>query len=178
MGAQSGAFQECLRLSLPSQSCPSQKRGLIGDVAGKIWDLPNTALGLGAGTIAGLATLAAGQVPHIGLGNGAIQISNLKDLSDIGLGGALTLGDVQLYNGVKPDTEIGPSQSSYIQPDGSSLFGFTIGKHEGSHTMVDDRLGPFALPLYLFSAVKNGWSTNPYEQKADQYAAYGTSPFP
>jgi hypothetical protein len=156
------------------------KRGsLIGDVAGKIWDLPNTALGLGAGAIAGLGTLATGQVPHIGLGNGAIQISNLKDLTDLGLGGALTLGDVQLYNGIAPDQTI-PSgrESSYIQPDGSHLRGFTYGKHEGAHTIVDDRLGPFALPLYLFSAAKNGWFTNPYEQKADQHAAFGTSPFP
>jgi hypothetical protein len=65
-----------------------------------------------------------------------------------------------------------------LQPNGSQLGGFTIGAHEGGHTIVDDTLGILALPLYIGSALINGIYTNPYEQKADQHAKYGTSPFP
>jgi hypothetical protein len=104
------------------------------------------------------------------------QISNLIDLSSIGGGGAITFGDIQLFNGITPGQTV--RQSPYIQPNGSQLGGFTFGAHEGSHTIVDDALGILALPLYLGSAAINGWWTNPYEQKADQHAKYGTSPFP
>jgi len=155
---------------------PAKDSDLVSGILGKIWDLPNTALGLGLGVADSLATLATGQVPHIGFGNGALQISNLLDLRPINLGGAITFGDTQLYNGVKPGD---PQEATpYIQPDGSRLNGFTYGEHERAHTAVDDRLGIFALPLYLGSALTHGWYTNPYEQKADQNAAYGTSPFP
>lgn len=144
---------------------------ILTGILGKIWDLPNTALGLGLGAVDSLATLATGQVPHLGFGNGALQISNLVDLSPLRLGGAITFGDTQLYNGVKPDQI--ESHSPY-----SGLSGFTYGDHEGGHTAVDDGLGIFALPLYLSSALVNGWKSNPYEIQADRHAKFGESPFP
>ena len=178
-GAVTGAFSYAAGASYGSGGAANDNDP-FGGILGKIWDMFwNTAIGLGDWeTIDSLATLATGQLPHFGFGNGALQISNLIDLSSIGGGGAITFGDVQLFNGITPGQTVGVGQSPYIQPNGSHLGGFTYGAHEGSHTIVDDVQGILALPLYLGGAAINGWLTNPYEQKADQHALYGTSPFP
>lgn len=39
-------------------------------------------------------------------------------------------------------------------------------------------LGPAFLPLYLGSALVNGWGTNPFEINSDYHAKYGASALP
>ncbi len=139
------------------------------NVLGKIWNLPNTVLGLTIGTFDGLIGVALGQIPQISFGQGAIQISNLPNI--LGPTGAITFGDVQLYTGT--------TQRGGIRNSGyTGLSGFSIGAHEGGHTIRSDILGPLFFPLYLGSALVYGWYSNPFETNADYHAANGTSALP
>ena len=74
--------------------------GMLGDLAGKVWNLPNTAIGLGYG----LAGYAAGQLnrlrpgdqpndPRIQFGNNAVEFVN----NPLGGGRAVTLGNSITY---------------------------------------------------------------------------------
>jgi len=170
-GAETGAF--AYLFSGAAQSAANGQNPL-NDIFGKIWSLPNTALGVGVGTIDSLATLATGQLPHFDFANGALQISNLIDLSGIGGAGAITFGDIQLFNGVVPS-----SMFTERYPSGyTGLYGFSYGAHEGGHTIQSDVLGPLFFPLYGLGAITHGWLSNPFETNADYHAAYGTSAVP
>jgi hypothetical protein len=87
-GAVTGAFSYAAGASYGSGGAANDNDPFSG-ILGKIWDIPNSAIGLGLGTIDSLATLATGQLPHFGFGNGALQISNLIDLSSLGGSGAI-----------------------------------------------------------------------------------------
>ena len=73
---------------------------MLGDLAGKVWNLPNTAIGLGYG----LTGYAAGQLnrlrpgdqpndPRIQFGNNAVEFVN----NPLGGGRAVTLGNSITY---------------------------------------------------------------------------------
>jgi len=142
----------------PADSTVGQGAGIIGDILGKIWALPNTVIGL----VIGIASLPFGGEIH--LGNNAIQFTNVP----FGPGGALTLGNVQLYNGLSP-SDVNPR---YNGAPGS----VDVGLHEQAHTYQNQALGPLFLPIYLLNG---GISPkNPLENAADDYSQGVGSWFP
>ena len=118
---------------------------LTVDVVGKIWNLPNTALGL----VVGGAGYAVGKIGHaLGLysGNPSIQFGHngiefldnpfmLKDA-------ALTLGNAISYNKDKPPDKFG----AYGDPS------VNYGLHEEAHTYQSQVLGPAFIPTYLLNS--------------------------
>jgi RHS repeat-associated protein len=123
----------------------------IGDIIGKIWALPNTVLGLAVG----IASLPFGGEIHFG--NNAIQFTNVP----FGHGGALTLGNVELFH-----TGTAPTSTATRYDGGPGLV--PIGPHEQAHTNQNQLLGPFFLPFYLLNG---GISPrNPLENAADNFA--------
>jgi len=126
--------------------------GGIGDIVGKIWALPNTVIGL----VIGLASLPFGGEIH--LGNNAIQFTNVP----FGPGGALTLGNIILYNAVSP----GDYTSRYNDPSGPLTINY--GFHENGHTLQNQVLGPLFLPVYLLNGGVS--ARNPFENAADDHA--------
>ena len=144
----------------------------LADTTGKLWNLPNTAIGLGVGTLDSLASLAMGYVPSIGFGNDALQISNLQ----IGPSGGITFGNVQLYTGNDQNGQ--PISPGFVMLGSSytDLSGFTIGSHEQAHALQSQVLGPFFFPAYFMSG---GISRdNSFETQADHFAKTGSSPYP
>lgn len=115
---------------------------LAADMAGKVWNLPNMALGLGYG----LAGYAAGQLnrlrpgdqpndPRIQFGNNAVEFINNPWAT-----GAITLGNTINYNGDPYD----PKDEGW--PRYKEKYGHSIQQHERQHTYQGQQLGPFYLP--------------------------------
>lgn len=114
----------------------SQNVSSLGDVAGKIWNAPNTILGLGygaAGYVAGWPSYFLGlqdEPPGITTGDNAVQFTN----NPLGGWGAITLGNAQVING-EPADNIGTRDHP-----------IPIGRHEEQHTHQEQQLGPLYLP--------------------------------
>ncbi len=124
----------------------------VVDLAGKIWALPNTAIGL----IGGLVGVPFGARPQIG--NNAIQFLNYPWGSKGG--GAITLGNVQLFYAAVPSDPVPRySGTSYV----------ILGTHEAAHTYQSQLLGPLFFPVYLLTGGIS--KKNPFENAADNYAA-------
>ena len=125
----------------PDQNVPEQMKpdlgDEIGDVAGKIWNAPNTILGLGyggLGYVAGWPSKWLGwqkDAPGITAGNNAVQFTN----NPFGGVGAITIGNTQTF---APDTDEHPDVRKEIGP------------HEEQHTYQGQQLGPFYLPSNIF----------------------------
>lgn len=125
------------------------------DLVGKAWAAPDTTVGL----LAGLASLPFGG--HIsGVANNAIQFTNVP----WGPGGAITIGNVQLYNGVLPTQ----NQNGYDGAGPPEPYG----SHEEGHTYQYQTLGPLFTPVYFLSGGVSG--SNPFEQAADNYSRGGS----
>ena len=114
------------------RKAPDDKAGLsVGDVAGKIWNLPNSAIGLGygaAGYLAGWPSYWLGlqeNAPGITTGNNAVQFTN----NPFGGVGAITIGNTETF---APDTDKDNRKA--------------LGPHEEQHTYQGQQLGPFYLP--------------------------------
>ncbi len=119
------------------------------DLAGKIWASPNTALGLAAGGL----SVPFGARPT--LGHNAIQFTGVPWPGK----GALTLGNVILYNDINPSDFV-------ARYDQTALV--MIGLHEEAHTYQYQVLGPLFLPVYFLSGGIS--ADNPFENAADNYA--------
>jgi hypothetical protein len=124
----------------------------IVDLAGKLWTLPNTVVGI----VIGLAGVLLGA--RISLGNNAIQFEHFP----LGIG-ALTLGNAILYGRSTAPGDIKPLYGSK-QP-------LSLAAHERAHTYQYQALGPFFIPVYL--ACGGIQARNPFEQAANAYAAGG-----
>jgi RHS repeat-associated protein len=131
---------------------------IIGSVnlVGSVWTLPNTAIGFVAGGVSFLAGEVMGTHPEFHIANNAFQFLNLP----FGPGGALTLGNTQLYNNADPTTT-GPRYDGGL---GDVVFG----PHEEGHTYQYELLGPFFLPVYFISGGIS--ANNPLENSADDYS--------
>ena len=98
-------------------------------ILGKLWNLPNSAIGLTWGLVG---------VPFgakISLGHNAIQFENHPFMLD----GAITLGNVVCY-----DKDLGPNEPL---PEGP------VGLHEEQHTYQGELSGPLYLPLNIIGGV-------------------------
>jgi RHS repeat-associated protein len=110
------------------------------DVAGKIWNLPNTAIGLLYGTtgyFVGWGSYGLGLQTHppgVGFGDNAIQFS----YNPFGYYGAITLGNVEVFGG---------------SPNDLAADGNRIGLHEMQHTYQGQLLGPLYLPSNLLGGL-------------------------
>lgn len=110
------------------------------DGLGKLWNAPNTLLGLaygGIGHLAGWGAYALGlqdRAPSIGFGDNAIQFSN----NPFGGAGAITLGNAQVFSG---------------SPNDLAADGNRIGEHEMQHTYQGQLLGPLYLPSNLLGGL-------------------------
>ena len=125
------------------------------DVVGKIWNLPNTALGLvagGAGYVVGKVGYALGWYsgnPQIQFGHNGIQFLNNPFMLEKA---ALTLGNAISYSKEKQPWDPG----AYEDP--SVYYGF----HEEAHTYQSQVLGPAFIPTYLLNS-------RAFEQAAQSY---------
>jgi len=98
------------------------------DVAGKVWNLPNTAVGLLYGGFSLAVDKVAGiNGMKVGLGNNAIEFINNPITNWLG-GGAITLGNTINYD------HYGPA---------------VYGDHERQHTYQGQMLGPVYLPANI-----------------------------
>ncbi len=130
---------------LSGQSTVGSAAGRSGfwDVAGKIWNLPNTALGLAYGFLGGVIdrTLWLATFGYVDLGfsmstgNNAIQFQN-HPLQKISGGGAITLGNTISYGGLPTDAA----------PTSVAFTTVSVGQHEVQHTFQGQVLGPLYLP--------------------------------
>jgi hypothetical protein len=117
--------------ALPQQP-PDTTGSDTGDIAGKIWNLPNSILGAAygaAGYLAGWPSYFLGlqdNPPGITSGNNAIQFTD----NPFGGVGAITIGNTQTF---APDTSRTDNRKA-------------LGPHEEQHTYQGQQLGPFYLP--------------------------------
>jgi hypothetical protein len=118
------------------------------DVAGKLWTLPNTLLGLAIAAPGHVVQEIAHQIdptkkdPKVTFGNNGIQFEN----NAFGIeGAALTLGNTIIYGPETPDMIAEKTQNGH--PDEPYH-----GEHEAQHTHQSEVLGPFYLPAWLAGA--------------------------
>lgn len=126
----------------------------LGDVAGKVWNGPNTLLGLtygalGAG-VGGLAYLTGLQKvpPGVRWRDNAVQFTQ----NPAGGVGAITLGNATVYRGDPYD----PKDQFWYEEGGNPKTienGHSIGDHERQHTYQGEQLGPLYLPSNLFGGL-------------------------
>jgi len=123
------------------------------DAAGKVWNLPNTAIGLAWG---GIGVLGGAEVS---IGHNAIQFTN----HPLGVG-AVTLGNTISYT-----QGSGPGDYGILY--GSKVL-LNIGLHEQAHTYQSQVYGPLFLPLWLLGGGPS--ASNPFEQSANNFALGGS----
>lgn len=116
------------------QSGLSDALSMVGNIAGKIWNLPNTLVGIvygGTGHIVGEIGQAFGlwnQEPSIGFGNNALEFTG----NPFGAGGALSLGNTITWGATR----------------GSWFYNYASA-HERFHTIQGQFLGPLYIPANL-----------------------------
>ncbi len=119
---------------------------MVGDVVGKIWNLPNTLLGLVYGGVGHVVGWMMGTKPYITFGNNAIQFVN-NPFTD----GATTLGNVVVYQGGK-----------YYSPESIRGNGYTLGYEEMQHTYQGQALGLLYFPAHIGLGVSAMISSGQY----------------
>ena len=127
------SYKDASPLGRPSQDIESlykhtgkrEEHNLLGSFFGKIWNLPNTAIGLAWGLI-GLPFGA-----KMSFGNNALQFENHPFMDSYG---GITLGNVIAY--------------------GSNTSPHEIGDHERQHTYQGEVLGPLYLFAHLYEGAQ------------------------
>ena len=126
---------------------------VVKDVAGKVWNSPNTGLGLlygGAGRAVGEVGRLLGRqrAPGVRWRDNAVQFTN----NPFGGVGALTLGNTTTYRGDPYDPK-----DPYWYPKGEDPRtienGHSIGEHEEQHTIQGQQLGPLYVPSNIAGGV-------------------------
>lgn len=125
-----------------------------GSVFGKIWNAPNTALGLAyGGVVYGLGAVM-GMHPRVSLGHNAVQFTN----NPLGGVGAITLGNATIYN---QDPFVYSPDNIWFYPNGTPRpdgdvadgAGHGVADHEEQHTYQGELLGPVYLPSNLLGGL-------------------------
>lgn len=148
------ARQDPARLSLTERAALAraprvQPRALAREIAGKIWNSPNTALGLGLGSagylVGQLNRLRPGDQadPRIQIGHNAVEFIN-NPATPLG---ALTLGNTTIY-GTDPDD---PNDRWWGGHERN--FGHPVQEHEEQHTYQGEQLGPAYLPSNILGGL-------------------------
>ena len=130
-----------------------------------LWTVPNTLLGL----IAGTAGIAFGAHARFSRRELAIVFQRMP----WGPGGALTLGNTILHTG---DTLDSPCLTYAHRAGHSDEPDIVLADHERAHVFQYMALGPLFLPLYFLCG---GISVrNRFERTADRYAQTGRGWWP
>jgi hypothetical protein len=135
----------------PQGGGTSNEQNLVVDIIGKIWNLPNTLIGLVFGGIGHVAGWIMGTNPYITIGNNAIQFHNNPFTTAITLGNTISYG-----------TEYPPSRTNYpfdTITGPYSCYRNTVGNEERLHTMQGQVLGPLYLPAHLMGGVVSIFSS-------------------
>jgi hypothetical protein len=111
------------------------------DLLGKLWNLPNTMLGLIYGGAAFAIGRFTGNRPFLTVGNNALQFHNCALMKS-----AMTLGNVVIYG-----CSCSPDRPNI--PFANSPACHTVGREEFRHTQQGQILGPLYLPLHLIAGV-------------------------
>ena len=111
------------------------------DLIGKVWNLPNTAIGLVFGGVGYVAGLIQGTNPAISIANNAIQFTNVPTWL---MPSAITLGNTITYGGQPSDPAYSPGLDAAT--GGRVIYNGTTGEHERQHTYQGQLLGPLYLP--------------------------------
>ncbi|MFT4255794.1 MAG: hypothetical protein QM599_02325 [Pseudoxanthomonas sp.] len=137
----------------------------VAQLAGALWTLPNTLLGL----IAGLAALPFGAHGHWSRRDRALVFHAFP----WGAGGAITFGNTILHTGHTLDSVC----ATYEHRAGLCEHPpIALADHERAHVFQYMALGPLFLPLYLLCG---GVSVrNRFERAADRYAMTGRGWWP
>lgn len=134
-------------------------------LAGALWAMPNTLLGL----LAGLAALPFGAQLRWRPRELALVFQHYP----WGPGGALTLGNVILHTGERLDVPC----ATYAHRAGlGEETPISLAAHERAHVLQAMALGPLFLPLYL--ACGGVSVRNRFERAADRYARSGRGWWP
>lgn len=135
----------------PPESAGSGDMGsAVADVAGKIWNGPNTALGAlygGVGHAIGWAEHLAGrrpEAPTVQVRDNALQFLN----NPFGGVGAITIGNTTTYN----DDPYSP-QGRANWAETERRDGHPVWEHERQHTLQGQQLGPAYLPSNLLGGL-------------------------
>ncbi|MEO5596528.1 MAG: hypothetical protein ABIQ97_05225 [Lysobacteraceae bacterium] len=134
-------------------------------IAGAIWTLPNTVIGL----LMGLPALAFGA--KLRVGDAALVFVDYP----WGPGGALALGNSILCTHASLDCQC----RTYAERHGMAPAGglqHRLGDHERAHVFQAMALGIFFLPMYLLCGGIS--ARNRFEQTADRYAQTGQGWWP
>ena len=123
--------------------------GAVLDFLGKVWNLPNDAIGLvfgGLGYVVGWAAYELGaswqpNAPTIGFGGNALQFGN-NPLVAAGI--AITFGNVESF---AKDPDGGNSTQQQVD------VGVAAYQHEDQHTYQGQVLGPLYVPSYIIGGV-------------------------
>lgn len=156
-----GAVSPLLTLEEQAALAKAPKRAGWRDVAGKIWNAPNTAigaayggLGMGAGELAHV--FGDAPEPKVFWRDNAVQFTN----NPFGGVSAITLGNTTTWK----DDPYGPPNDTWFKPDGSPKLenGHTYPQHETQHTYQGEQLGPLYLPSNLLGGLNavlrgEGW---------------------
>lgn len=120
-----------------------RKRAVDINIPGKIWNAPNTVLGLQLGALGYVAGAATGRRPGVRFANNAVQFTN----NPLGGVSAVTIGDTTISNG-DPYDAFRSTGRTWFNPDGSPRLenGHTQQAHEEQHTKQGELLGPLYLP--------------------------------
>ncbi|MBK6585164.1 MAG: hypothetical protein IPG20_20210 [Gammaproteobacteria bacterium] len=169
-GAMTAAFQAAAsgmaRGSRSGETGQAAKNPLsvLGDIAGKLWTLPNTIIGAvygSVGHVVGEIGYAFGMYPvspSIDFGNNAIQfLDNPFTLKDT----AITVGNTISYGRGSNPSGFGAYGDSTVE----------IGRHEQAHTYQYQVLGPLFLPTYFLRGGISGPTGNPFEHAAQEYGS-------
>jgi hypothetical protein len=116
---------------------------VVGGILGKIWNIPNTILGLTFGGIGHVAGWIMGTNPSITFGNNAIQFHNNPLMPS-----AITLGNVIVYG---PRTSPGDRNVNFQNTPSRH----TVGQEEYRHTVQGQILGPLYLPAHIIGGVSS-----------------------
>jgi RHS repeat-associated protein len=127
----------------PSQNAGQSIGAAVLDFLGKVWDLPNDAIGLvfgGLGYAVGWTAYELGaswqpNAPTVGFGGNGLQFGNNPFVLN---NTAITFGNVETFSG---------------DPNADVLPGVTFSNHEEQHTYQGQALGPLYLPSYIIGAV-------------------------
>jgi hypothetical protein len=127
--------------------------GAMADILGKIWNGPNTLLGLGYGGIGTVLGALAGTHPKISIDNNGVQFRN----NPLGGVSAITIGNTTTWNGDPFD----PNDHNWNHNGHPDMEGnHTFPQHERPHTIQGQELGPLYLPSNvlggLYSLARTG----------------------
>jgi hypothetical protein len=107
----------------------------------KLWNLPNSVLGMAYGVMGHTVGWLAGTKPRVSIGNNAIQFHNNGLMLT-----AMTLGNVIIYG-----PRLSPDRPNVSFQD--SPCGHTVGREEFRHTQQGELLGPLYLPAHLAGGI-------------------------